>query len=569
MLLTGIVRLTSRVQPFHFVRFRGTVKEVWFASKALGTSHSYCTVQFEEPNHHRLKMSKVCLIVIDGWGLTDKTNGNAIHAAQTPIMDALCSGQNVTLDASGPAVGLPEGQFGNSETGHLNIGAGRAVTQDIDRINVAVHNDTLVSNPIFVKACETAKTKSNGRLHLLGLISDGGVHAHIDHLFALLKAAKQVGIPQTFIQFFTDGRDTLPTSAIGYVKQTLDKIGELQYASIATIMGRHYAMDRDTNWNLISVAYDALVSGIGERATVDSIEKVIQSRYDAGEADQMLKPIILNEEGLIRDGDTLLFINYRSDRMREITAAFGKVPGIVGEAFAPKKEAKDTTIFTMTQYNEKYPFPILFPPEVPRNVLAEVVSKAGKKQFHCAETEKYAHVTFFFNGGQEKAFEGEDRLLVPSNKGAKGETFTHDMKPEMRAAEIAEKMAETIASGKYDLVLCNFANPDMVGHTGHYEPTVVACTTTDKAIGVVKNACEKNGYVLLVTADHGNADQMYDDNGGPYTAHTSNRVPFVITPGAFVKPQHNACLADVAPTILDLMGIEKAPEMTGKSLLAK
>ena len=510
--------------------------------------------------------SKVCLIVIDGWGMSEKKEGNAILAADTPVMDKLCSapGQNVTLDASGLAVGLPDGLMGNSEVGHLNIGAGRPIYQDIVRINMDVDKKAIDNNKNFVDACTEAKTSSGGRLHLLGLVSDGGVHAHINHLFAMLEAAKNNGVPQTFIQFFSDGRDTLPNSGIGFVKQTIDKTKELNYGSIATIMGRYYAMDRDKRWERIKIAYDGLVSGVGEESTLEGVESLIKTRYEAPDGqkqtDEFLTPIILNKEGLIRDKDTLIFIDYRADRMRQITETFG-----IRLNFKPEKEVKDLKIFTMTRYNENFPFPNLYPPTVPKNVLSEVVSSAGKLQFHCAETEKYAHVTFFFNGGQEPPFSGEDRMLVPSPKVA-----TYDLQPEMNAAGVAEKMSEAISSKKYDFVMCNFANPDMVGHTGKYEAAVVACTATDKGIGRILQACQDNGYVMLVTADHGNAEQMYDDKGGPFTAHTCNRVPFTMTADGkkFVTPEHNACLADVAPTVLALMGIPQPPEMTGKNLLS-
>lgn len=511
-------------------------------------------------------MSKVCLIVIDGWGLSDKKEGNAIANAATPVMDKLCdpsTGQFVTLNASGLAVGLPDGLMGNSEVGHLNIGAGRPIYQDIVRINMDIEKKRIHENALFKEACENAKSKSGGRLHLLGCISDGGVHAHINHLFALLEGAKSNGVPKTFIQFFADGRDTLPNSGVGFVKQVIAKTKELNYGSLSTIMGRYYAMDRDKRWDRIKIAYDGLVSGVGEEATLDNVTSLLESRYtaegDKKQTDEFFTPVIIDKEGLIRDGDTLVFINYRADRMRQITETFG-----VQLNFEPVKKV-DVTLFTMTQYKKEFPFKNLYPPSIPKDVLAEAISNAEKSQFHCAETEKYAHVTFFFNGGQELAFKGEDRCLVPSPK----EVATYDLKPEMSAAGVAEKMAEAIAAGKYDFVMCNFANPDMVGHTGKYEPAVKACEVTDKGIGVILEACKANGYILLVTADHGNAEQMFDENGGPFTAHTCNRVPFCMsnTDKKFVPPQHDAALADVAPTVLALMSIPQPSDMSGKALV--
>lgn len=514
-----------------------------------------------------MSSNKVCLIVIDGWGVSDKKEGNAIWAAETPVMDSLASSevQSLTLDASGLAVGLPDGLMGNSEVGHLNIGAGRVLYQDIVRINMDVDNHKIQSNPAFVEACESAKVKSGGRLHLLGLVSDGGVHAHINHLFALLQGAKENGVPSTFIQFFGDGRDTLPNSGVTYVQQVLDKIKELNYGSLASIVGRYYAMDRDKRWERIKIAYDGLTAGVGEKSTPDSVIDLIKKRYvaegDAKQTDEFLKPIILNEEGIIRENDTLVFIDYRADRMRQITDVFGLG---INSRFEPVKEVKVVNLFTMTQYNKEFPFKNLYPPVIPKNVLAEAISTAGKLQFHCAETEKYAHVTFFFNGGQEASFPGEDRKLVPSPKVA-----TYDLQPEMNAEGVAEEMCTALASNKYDFVMCNFANPDMVGHTGMYEPAVKACTATDIGIGRIRDAANTANYVLLVTADHGNAEQMYDENGGPFTAHTNNRVPFLMTGSRkFKVPEHNAALCDVAPTVLALMGIAQPSEMTGKSLLA-
>ncbi|GBN20352.1 2,3-bisphosphoglycerate-independent phosphoglycerate mutase [Araneus ventricosus] len=505
----------------------------------------------------------VCLVVIDGWGISDIEEGNAIANANTPVMDELARspGQYVTLDASGLSVGLPEGLMGNSEVGHMNIGCGRVIYQDIVRINMDVRNKKLVENPNFVECCNNAKS-GTGRLHLLGLVSDGGVHAHIDHLFSLLESAKQLGVPSTFIHFFGDGRDTSPTSGVRYVQQVLDKVKSLGYGCLSTICGRYYAMDRDNRHDRIKLAFEGLVQGIGEATTPDQVVSLIQKRYEAPtepQTDEFLKPIIVDKNGLIQDNDTMVFINYRADRVRQISEAFG-----IQRQFETAKVPKNLKICTMTQYKKEFPFSVLYPPVVPVNVLSEWISKKALPQFHCAETEKYAHVTFFFNGGQEKAFDKEDRLMVPSPK-----VPTYDLKPEMSAIGVAEEMVKVIDQKKYPFVMCNFAPPDMVGHTGKYEPAIKGVETTDKAIGMLVEACKRNDYVLLVTADHGNAEKMIGEGGGPHTAHTTNRVPFCMTgPKKFKEIKHNAALCDVAPTVLALMGVDQPSEMTGQNLLA-
>lgn len=509
-------------------------------------------------------MANVCLIVIDGWGISSDTNGNAILNAKTPVMDgfAATEGHYLTLFASGLHVGLPDGLMGNSEVGHLNIGAGRVVFQDIVRIHLDVKNHAIDKNPHFVEVCNHAKS-ATGRLHLLGLVSDGGVHAHIDHMFAILEAAKAHAVPNTFIQFFGDGRDTSPTSTVKYVQQVLDKTRALGYGSLATIVGRYYAMDRDNRQERIQVAYEGLVQGTGEKTTPADVVKLIQSRYDAPEGkrqtDEFLTPIIVDEGGRIKDGDTLLFLNFRADRAREITEALGLQPN-----FKTAVIPKNLKVYTMTVYKKEFPFTALYAPVVPKNVLAEWLAAQGKSQVHCAETEKYAHVTFFFNGGQEKAFLQEHRILVPSPKVA-----TYDLQPEMSCFGVADEMVKVINEKKHPFVMCNFAPPDMVGHTGVYEAAVKACEATDTAIGRVRDACVSNGYVLLVTADHGNAELMKTPDGKPVTKHTTNKVPFcMVGPKKFAKPDHDAALCDVAPTVLALMGIPQPPEMTGKSLLA-
>lgn len=505
--------------------------------------------------------NKVCLIVIDGWGISEKTEGNAIHHAKTPVMDDLCKGDGyTTLDASGLSVGLPAGLMGNSEVGHLNIGAGRVVYQDIVRINMCIENDELLFNHNFVDACTRAKN-GNGRLHFLGLVSDGGVHAHMDHLIGMIRCAKMLSVKQCYIHFFSDGRDTRPTSGAGYLKTLQAKIKELKYGSIATLMGRYYAMDRDNRHDRIKIAFEGLVQGKGEECLPRDAVKFMEDRYNREGndkiTDEFMTPIIMDRDGLIQDNDTMIFINYRADRMRQINEAFG-----IQRHFETDVVPKGLHIVTMTQYKGEFPFPVLFAPMANKNVLAEVLATAKEKQYHCAETEKYAHVTFFFNGGREQQFEMEERKMVPSPKVA-----TYDLQPEMNAAGVGEAMADVIAGGEYPFVMCNFAPPDMVGHTGKYEPAIKGCEATDIAIGVIRKACERYGYTMMVTSDHGNAEQMYNEQGGPHTAHTTMRVPFCVTGRKFRNFDHNPALCDVAPTVLQEMGIKQPYEMTGQQLL--
>ncbi|KAJ3042996.1 2,3-bisphosphoglycerate-independent phosphoglycerate mutase [Rhizophlyctis rosea] len=505
--------------------------------------------------------TKACLIVIDGWGVSAEENpaGDAIRNANTPVMTDLRNRYpNTDIAAHGLAVGLPDGLMGNSEVGHLNIGAGRIVYQDIVRIELSIKEKKFAQQPNLVKAFERAKS-GNGRLHLLGLVSDGGVHSHINHLLEMLTAAKAAGVPKTFIHFFGDGRDTSPKSADGYMKQLLDHIDSLQYGEVATVVGRYYAMDRDKRWERVKVAYDGLVSGEGEKST--DVLKTIKERYEKDETDEFLKPIIVGEEGRVGDNDTLIFFNYRSDRMREINQAFGIAP----LPFEAAKSPKDIHITTMTQYKGDFPFPLIFPPQSMDNVLADWLGKQKVPQNHIAETEKYAHVTFFFNGGSEAQYALEDRELVPSPKVA-----TYDLQPEMSAIPVAEKVAEVVETQKYPFVMCNFAPPDMVGHTGKYEAAIKGVEATDKGIGIIYEACKRAGYVLFITADHGNAEKMFGENGQPHTAHTTNKVPFIMTSNdhSFVSDRTGA-LCDVAPTVLEVLGLPVPEEMTGQSLLKK
>ncbi|KAG8846565.1 hypothetical protein FRB96_001969 [Tulasnella sp. 330] len=435
--------------------------------------------------------------VHDGWGISKETKGNAIAAASTENMDGIGKAHSHTsLAAHGLAVGLSEGLMGNSEVGHLNIGAGRVVWQDIVKIDVSIKKRHFHKNERIVASCERAKN-GNGRLHFLGLVSDGGVHSHITHLYALLETAKEIGVAKVYIHFIGDGRDTAPRSAAGYTRDLIKFIQDHgNYAKIATVMGRYYAMDRDKRWERVKIAVDGLVSGEGEAVKDhEELVKKIEENYTKDVTDEFLKPIIVGgREGCIKDDDTLFFFNYRSDRMREIVQVFGLEPKPM-EVTVPK----NLGITTMSQYKLEFPFAVAFPPQAMTNVLAEVLSKNGLKQAHIAETEKYAHVTFFFNGGLEKQYEGEERSMIQSPKVA-----TYDKQPEMSVQQVADKVAEVVGTKEYDFVMCNFAPPDMVGHTGVYDAAVTAIGATDKAVKTVYDATEKAGYILLITADHGN-----------------------------------------------------------------
>ncbi|KAJ3275033.1 hypothetical protein HDV01_001539 [Terramyces sp. JEL0728] len=505
--------------------------------------------------------NKACLICIDGWGIApeNESNGDAILHADTPVMTFLSKQYPTTkLFAHGLNVGLPDGLMGNSEVGHLNIGAGRVVYQDIVRIELAIKEDTFKSLPNVAEAFKKAKT--NGKLHLMGLVSDGGVHAHIDHLKYLVKAAKEYGIPKTYIHFIGDGRDTAPRSLKGYLTDLLEYLGKLGYGTVATITGRYYAMDRDKRWERVKIAYEGLVQGLGEQSS--DLVKTVEDRYSKDETDEFLKPIIGDKSGLLSDNDVLICFNFRSDRMREITLALGIPP----MPFETSVQPKNLHILSMTQYKSDYPFSNIFPPQSMDHVLAEWIGKKKIPQCHIAETEKYAHVTFFFNGGTEASYPLEDRELIASPKVA-----TYDLKPEMSAIEVAEKVAETVLTNKYGLVVMNFAPPDMVGHTGVYEAARKGVEATDKGIGIIYEACKKAGYVLFVTADHGNAEKMVNqENGEPHTAHTTNPVPFIMTSTNQVFRDNIAgSLCDVAPTVLEVMGLDVPKEMTGQSLLRK
>ncbi|OHE91272.1 2,3-bisphosphoglycerate-independent phosphoglycerate mutase [Colletotrichum orchidophilum] len=517
---------------------------------------------------------KACLIVIDGWGVPgadSPKDGDAITNAKTPVMDEFAQSKTgyCELDASSIAVGLPEGLMGNSEVGHLNIGAGRVVWQDVVRIDQTIKEGKFPDNEVIKKTFEGAKN-GNGRLHLCGLVSHGGVHAKQEHLYNLLKAAKQYGVPKVYIHFFGDGRDTDPKSGAGYMEELVKTAKEIGIGEIATVVGRYYAMDRDKRWERVQLALDGLINGKGEEST-DPV-KTVKERYARGgdkDKDEFLTPIIVGgDEGRIKDDDTVFFFNYRSDRVRQITQLLGDVDRSVLPDF---NFPKIKNLVTMTQYKADYPFEIAFKPQHMGNVLAEWLGKQSVEQVHIAETEKYAHVTFFFNGGVEKVFaletRDESQDLVPSNKSV----ATYDKAPEMSADGVANQVAKRLAEQKFPFVMNNFAPPDMVGHTGVYEAAIVGVEATDKAIGKIYEACKKEGYVLFITADHGNAEEMKFPDGKPKTSHTTNKVPFIMAnaPEGWSLKKDGGVLGDVAPTVLAAMGLPQPEEMTGANLLSK
>ena len=495
------------------------------------------------------------LIIMDGFGLSDAADGNAVKAAATPRLDEFFREfAHTTLQASGLDVGLPAGQMGNSEVGHTNIGAGRVVFQDLPRITKSIADGDFFRNPAYCHAMDACLEKGTS-LHLMGLLSDGGVHSHLDHLFALLQMAKDKGLTKVYIHAFLDGRDVSPTSGADFVAQTVEKCREVGVGKIATVMGRYYAMDRDKRWDRVEMAYDAMVYGEGSTFNPVPVAAVKDS-YAAGVTDEFVEPVVCDRDGTISDNDSVIFFNFRPDRAREITRTLvdPDFDGFTRQIFP-------LTFVCNTEYDASMPnVEVAFPRTSVRNGLGEYLSQMGMTQLRIAETEKYAHVTFFFNGGSETVFPGEDRVLVPSPKVA-----TYDLQPEMSAHEVCDKCVERIESGAYDVIILNFANCDMVGHTGVYEAACKAVTTVDECVGKVVEATSKMGGVSLITADHGNAERMVDTDGEPFTAHTTNLVPFYIV-GASVKLRDGR-LADIAPTMLDLMGIEKPAEMDGETLI--
>ncbi|MBE0448049.1 MAG: 2,3-bisphosphoglycerate-independent phosphoglycerate mutase [Actinobacteria bacterium] len=514
----------------------------------------------------RKRPKPVVLCILDGWGENPEKVGNAIEAADTPNLDRYEREYPfTTLGAAGEAVGLPEGQMGNSEVGHLNLGAGRIVYQEITRISKAIRDGDFFKNEVLLRAMRNAKEQGTAA-HIMGLLSDGGVHSHIEHLFALIDMAKSAGIERLYIHAFLDGRDVPPQSAIKYFGQLEEKMAADGLGRVATVMGRYYAMDRDNRWERVKRAYDAMSYAIGRHA--DSAKQAVEQSYEDGIVDEFVEPTVIMDGdsgrpvATIKDGDSLIFFNFRSDRAREITRAFieRRFRGFDRGAHPPK-----VFFVCMTQYDITFDVPVAFPPQELTNILADVIAAHGLKQFHTAETEKYAHVTFFFNGGKEAPKEGEDRVLVPSPK-----VPTYDMKPEMSAPEVTDIVVDAVSSDKYDFIVVNYANGDMVGHTGIFEAAVKAAEVVDSSMGRIVEAVRAKGGVVYITADHGNADKMIDFiHNQPFTAHTTNRVPFYAIMNDHFKLRSDGILADVAPTILHIMNIEKPAEMTGKSLIIR
>ena len=506
------------------------------------------------------KMSKkAVLVIMDGFGIAKPTAGNAIAQARTPNLDRLFASYPTSqLQASGLDVGLPEGQMGNSEVGHTNIGAGRVVFQILPKMSQEIKNGRFFENKAYIKAMEDAKA-SGKKLHIMGLLSTGGVHSHLDHIFGILDMAKQRGVEKVYVHCFLDGRDVAPKSGAGFVKQLQDKCDELGNAKIATLQGRFWGMDRDKRWDRVEKGYNAIVCGEGVMNT-DAVAAV-EASYAADKTDEFVEPVVVCPDGVIDKGDSVIFMNFRPDRAREMTWALNLEDF---DGFKRKKTVYPLSFVCTAQYDETLPLPIAYPPEVIENTLGEYVSEKGLKQFRVAETEKYAHVTFFFNGGVEKQSEGEDRCLVPSPK----EFPTYDLVPAMSAFKVCDKLVEAIASDKYDLIVCNFANCDMVGHTGVMAAAVEAVETVDTCIGRIMAEMEKHpDSTLFVTADHGNADCMFDETGKVNTAHTTNPVPFTVCKKGINL--RNGRLADIAPTILKVMGLDQPAEMTGECLITE
>ncbi len=500
------------------------------------------------------------LCILDGYGTNPAKDGNAIYAAKTPYMDKLLAEcPNTLLDASGMAVGLPDGQMGNSEVGHTNIGAGRIVYQELTRITKSIADGDFFTNEALLAAINNCKAK-NSALHIMGLLSDGGVHSHINHIYGLVELAKREGLSKVFIHCFLDGRDVPPASGKDFVETMFYKLKDMGCGKIASVMGRYYAMDRDNRWERVEKAYNAMVLGVGEECHCPVA--AVQASYDADVTDEFVVPVVITKDGApigtIADGDSVIFANFRPDRAREITRTLVD-PEFDGFA----REFLNLHYVCMTQYDKTMPnVDVAFRPQTLENTFGDYIAKKGLSQLRIAETEKYAHVTFFFNGGVEATSEGEDRALVASPKVA-----TYDLKPEMSAVEVTEEALARIASDKYDVIILNFANCDMVGHTGVFSAAVTAVETVDTCMKRVIEAITEKGGVALVTADHGNADQMVDpENGETFTAHTTFPVPFIVV-GKDVALRDGGCLADIAPTMLQLLELPQPSEMTGKSLL--
>lgn len=496
------------------------------------------------------------LIILDGYGMAPPDRANAIASAETPTMDMLLRDfPNSRLSASGEDVGLPPDTMGNSEVGHMNIGAGRIVYQNLLRISNSIKDGSFFENEAFLSGIDKAVSHDSA-VHLFTLLSDVGVHSDVHHLWAALELCAKRGAKNVYVHCFMDGRDSSPTSGVHYMEQCVEKCSEFG-AHVSTIIGRFYAMDRDNRWDRVQKAFDALVFGTGKRS--ENPVTAVSDSYAEGKTDEFIEPVIIEPKGRVKAGDTIIFLNFRPDRARELTHAFTDQNF---SGFTRRSGHIDVNFVCATQYDAKLTnVSVAYPPEVPKNTFGEFISNLGMTQLRIAETEKYAHVTFFFNGGVEKPFKGEDRVLIPSSR----EFPTYDLIPEMKAFEVCETACERILSGKYDAVIINFANCDMVGHTGNFDATVKAVETVDTCLGRVLEAVNRTGGTSIVTADHGNADRLFESDGSPCTSHTTNPVPFIVA-GADVKLKDGR-LSDIVPTMLDLMGLEKPLEMTGESLI--
>jgi 2,3-bisphosphoglycerate-independent phosphoglycerate mutase len=542
-------------------------------------------VSYEKPEAAFMSRPKpLVLIILDGWGYRAETKANAIALARKPTYDRLLHEYpNTLIHTSGPFVGLPEGQMGNSEVGHLNIGAGRIVHMDITRIDLMIQNGEFFSHPVLLAAIKHALVGER-RLHLFGLVSDGGVHSQQAHLYALLKMAKQNGVDRVFVHAFMDGRDTLPTNGAGYLEQLQQKMREYNSGKIATVSGRYYAMDRDRRWERIAKAYNAMVFGDAEGGKSTDPVQGMKDSYNRGVTDEFVIPFVCTDKSgqplaTIRDDDACICFNFRADRVRQITRALARnsglnpkggsdLPGAVDlDATIPRDRVPKNLLYVcMTQYDKNFSLPVVIPPESMANILANVMGGLNMRNLRVAETEKYAHVTYFFNGGVEQPFPGEERVMVQSPKVA-----TYDLKPEMSAAGIADAVVKATEDGTFDVIIVNFANADMVGHSGKIEPTVKAVETVDACLGRIETAVRAKGGAMLITADHGNAEMMIDPaTGGPHTAHTTNPVPFIVvaqdSKQYTLKP--NGSLRDISPTMLGMLGIDEPKEMTGADLRA-
>jgi 2,3-bisphosphoglycerate-independent phosphoglycerate mutase len=522
------------------------------------------------------------LVILDGWGYRAETKANAIALARKPVYDRLLREYpNTLIHTSGPFVGLPEGQMGNSEVGHLNMGAGRIVHMDITRIDLMIQNGEFFSHPVLVEAMKNART-SGRKLHLFGLVSDGGVHSRQEHLYALLKMAKQQGVDRVFVHAFMDGRDTLPTNGAGYLEQLQQTMREYNSGKIATVSGRYYAMDRDRRWERIAKAYSGMVDGKADGGTYSDAVQGMKASYNKDVTDEFVVPFVCTDArgeavAKIGDDDSCICFNFRADRVRQITRALCRNSGLnakggsdlpgaadLDAAIPRDRVPKNLKYVCMTQYDKNFTLPVVIPPESMVNILANVMGGLNMRNLRVAETEKYAHVTYFFNGGVEQPFPGEDRVMVQSPKVA-----TYDLKPEMSAAGIAEAVVKAINDSTFDVIIVNFANADMVGHSGKLEPTIKAVETVDVCLGEIERAVRARGGAMLITADHGNAELMIDPvTGGPHTAHTTNPVPFIViaedASKYSLKP--NGSLRDISPTMLGILGLSEPKEMTGSDL---